>query len=96
MTAPVAPVPQSYLPMAEKRRRERAMIDTLQDIAEDPNATGAARVRAAKAVLEHFKPSKVIVPRRGGKGSRSALAERTSEELREALAQVQARKARLQ
>jgi hypothetical protein len=96
MTAPITPAPQSLLPMAEKRQRERAMLNALQAVADDPQATAAARVRAAKALLEHFKPSKVIVPRRGGKGSRGAPAARTSEELREALAHVQARKARLQ
>ncbi|MEJ8821535.1 hypothetical protein WKW80_05725 [Variovorax humicola] len=96
MTAPVMPALQSLLPEAERREPERAMLDTLQAVAGDPRASAAARVRAAKALLEHFKSSKVIVPRRGGKGSRNGLAPRTSEELREALAQVQARKARLQ
>lgn len=95
MTAPPAAIPQSLLPKAERRRRERAMLNTLQDVADDAKASAAARVRAAKAILEHLKPMKVVVPRRAGKGRLSAPA-RTPEELREALAELQARRERLQ
>jgi hypothetical protein len=75
--------------MSQKTDYERAALASLQAVASDATASPAARVAAARAVLEHLAPR--AAPARRPKAPPGPG--KTEAELRDDLAQLRARRA---
>ena len=71
---------------------EAAALQALQDVATAADAPWATRVSAARAILEHIRPPVAQAPTRAARRP-SVRPERSPEQLRQALAIVQAKKA---